>query len=99
MYEYRGAGSKNAAIFALEILGITDKKINSRLKRIKTRCALRLKTPRLNYDFNQNSKLDSLNIKVDYLKEAADILANGGLVIMPTETVYGIAANMADAGQ
>ena len=44
-------------------------------------------------------KLDSLNIKVDYLKEAADILANGGLVIMPTETVYGIAANMADARQ
>jgi len=42
-------------------------------------------------------KLDSLNLKVDYLKEAADILANGGLVIMPTETVYGIAANMADA--
>ncbi|PIP20566.1 MAG: threonylcarbamoyl-AMP synthase [Candidatus Omnitrophica bacterium CG23_combo_of_CG06-09_8_20_14_all_40_11] len=42
-------------------------------------------------------KLDSLNIKVDYLKEAADILADGGLVIIPTETVYGIAANMADA--
>jgi len=42
-------------------------------------------------------KLDSLNLKVDYLKEAAYILANGGLVIMPTETVYGIGANMADA--
>ncbi len=38
-------------------------------------------------------KLDSLNIKVDYLKEAADILAKGGLVIIPTETVYGVAAN------
>ena len=43
-------------------------------------------------------KLDSLNLKIDYLKEAADILGNGGLVIIPTETVYGIAANMADAG-
>lgn len=43
-------------------------------------------------------KLDSLNLKIDYLKEAAHILADGGLVIMPTETVYGIAANMADAG-
>jgi len=42
-------------------------------------------------------KLNSLDIKVDYLKEAADILANGGLVIIPTETVYGIAANMADS--
>jgi len=42
-------------------------------------------------------KLDSLNLKIDYLKEAADILGNGGLVIIPTETVYGIAANMADA--
>ena len=42
-------------------------------------------------------KLDSLNLKIDYLKEAADILGNGGLVIMPTETVYGIASNMADA--
>ena len=41
-------------------------------------------------------KLDSLNLKIDYLKEAADILGNGGLVIIPTETVYGIAANMAD---
>jgi len=41
-------------------------------------------------------KLDSLNLKIDYLKEAAGILANGGLVIIPTETVYGIAANMAD---
>ncbi len=42
-------------------------------------------------------KLDSLNLKVDYLKEAADILSGGGLVIIPTDTVYGIAANMADA--
>jgi len=42
-------------------------------------------------------KLDSLNLKIDYLKEATDILGNGGLVIIPTETVYGIAANMSDA--
>jgi len=42
-------------------------------------------------------KLDSLNLKIGYLKEAADILSGGGLVIIPTETVYGIAANMADA--
>jgi len=34
------------------------------------------------------------NAGQDYLKEAADILKKGGLVIMPTETVYGIAANM-----
>ncbi len=39
-------------------------------------------------------KIDPLNIKQDYIKEAGDILANGGLVIIPTETVYGIAANM-----
>lgn len=39
-------------------------------------------------------KVDALNPKEDYLKEVAEILRNGGLVIMPTETVYGIAANM-----
>ena len=43
-------------------------------------------------------KLDSLNLEIGYLKEAAGILVNGGLVIIPTETVYGIAANMGDAG-
>lgn len=31
------------------------------------------------------------------IKQAADILKNGGLVIVPTETVYGIAANMRDS--
>ncbi|MBM3245658.1 MAG: threonylcarbamoyl-AMP synthase, partial [Candidatus Omnitrophica bacterium] len=30
----------------------------------------------------------------EYLKDAADIIRSGGLVIIPTETVYGIAANM-----
>jgi len=41
-------------------------------------------------------KVDPLCLNADYLKlkEAAEILAKGGLVIMPTETVYGIAANM-----
>jgi tRNA threonylcarbamoyl adenosine modification protein (Sua5/YciO/YrdC/YwlC family) len=43
-------------------------------------------------------KLDSLSFRADYLNEAAGILANGGLVIIPTETVYGIAANMGDTG-
>ncbi|MEW6170701.1 MAG: L-threonylcarbamoyladenylate synthase [Candidatus Omnitrophota bacterium] len=38
-------------------------------------------------------KLDPTNFNQDLLKEPADILANGGLVIIPTETVYGIAAN------
>jgi tRNA A37 threonylcarbamoyladenosine synthetase subunit TsaC/SUA5/YrdC/protein-tyrosine-phosphatase len=39
-------------------------------------------------------KIDAQDIKESYIKEAAKILAAGGLVIMPTETVYGIAANM-----
>ena len=43
-------------------------------------------------------KLDPSDFREDYLKEAAGILANGWLVIIPTETVYGIAANMGDAG-
>jgi tRNA threonylcarbamoyl adenosine modification protein (Sua5/YciO/YrdC/YwlC family) len=39
-------------------------------------------------------KLDPHLPDENYLKEAADILKSGGLVIIPTETVYGIAANM-----
>ncbi|MBM3251412.1 MAG: threonylcarbamoyl-AMP synthase [Candidatus Omnitrophica bacterium] len=39
-------------------------------------------------------KVDPGDTKNIYLKEAADILSSGGLVIIPTETVYGIAANM-----
>jgi len=39
-------------------------------------------------------KLDLANPDPHLLKEAAHILAGGGLVIIPTETVYGIAANM-----
>ncbi len=38
-------------------------------------------------------KLDPINPNMSYLKQAADILLKGGLVIIPTETVYGIAAN------
>jgi len=39
-------------------------------------------------------KLDPLNPQQAYLREAADVLRDGGLVIIPTETVYGIAADM-----
>jgi len=39
-------------------------------------------------------KIDALNLSEEALKEPAEIVAKGGLVIMPTETVYGIAANM-----
>lgn len=33
----------------------------------------------------------------DWLKAAGDVLAAGGLVGIPTETVYGLAANALDA--
>jgi L-threonylcarbamoyladenylate synthase len=32
----------------------------------------------------------------DTLKKAAEIIKNGGLVAIPTETVYGLAANALD---
>ena len=32
----------------------------------------------------------------DHIAEAAEILKNGGLVGMPTETVYGLAGNALD---
>jgi len=38
-------------------------------------------------------KIDPLNPAENDLKAAAKVLARGGLVILPTETVYGIAAN------
>lgn len=38
-------------------------------------------------------KIDSNNFKTDDLKEAADLLKNGGLVAFPTETVYGLGAD------
>ena len=36
------------------------------------------------------------HIKPDSLQEAADIIASGGTVIFPTETVYGLGANALD---
>jgi tRNA threonylcarbamoyl adenosine modification protein (Sua5/YciO/YrdC/YwlC family) len=41
-------------------------------------------------------KLDATNSQPHYLQEAADVLRGGGLVIIPTETVYGIAADMSN---
>ncbi len=43
-------------------------------------------------------KIDPLNPQAEYLAQAGNIIRNGGLVIIPTETVYGLAANMRDAG-
>jgi L-threonylcarbamoyladenylate synthase len=42
-------------------------------------------------------KLDPVNPDQNYIKEAADILKAGGLVIIPTETVYGIAADFSNS--
>ncbi len=39
-------------------------------------------------------RIDPKHIREDYIREAAHIIKSGGLVIIPTETVYGIAANM-----
>ncbi len=39
-------------------------------------------------------RIDFLDIKEEDIRETADIIRSGGLVIVPTETVYGIAANM-----
>ncbi|MCX5695692.1 MAG: L-threonylcarbamoyladenylate synthase [Candidatus Omnitrophica bacterium] len=41
-------------------------------------------------------KIDPLKIQEEYIREAADVLKSGGLVIIPTETVYGLAASMLD---
>jgi len=38
-------------------------------------------------------KVDPVNPEEKYLKKAADIIKGGGVVIIPTETVYGIAAD------
>ena len=38
-------------------------------------------------------KVDPKNSEDKHLREAAEVIKNGGLVIIPTETVYGIAAN------
>lgn len=42
-------------------------------------------------------KVDPLEIDCALIKEAVDILEKGGLVVFPTETVYGIAANLLNA--
>jgi len=39
-------------------------------------------------------KIDPRNANDEHLLEAANTIKNGGLVIIPTETVYGICANM-----
>jgi len=44
--------------------------------------------------FTKIVKLDPATPDANYIKEAGSILRAGGLVIIPTETVYGIAANM-----
>ncbi len=41
--------------------------------------------------------IDSGNIDLQKMKEAGDILKNGGLVAFPTETVYGLGGNALDA--
>ena len=41
-------------------------------------------------------KVDPENPAAELIKKAARILKQGGLVVIPTETVYGIAANMAN---
>ncbi len=41
-------------------------------------------------------KVDPLSPKDEYIREAASVIAGGGLVIIPTETVYGIAVNAKD---
>lgn len=41
-------------------------------------------------------KVDPLRIDENVIKGAANILDRGGLVVFPTETVYGIAANLLD---
>jgi L-threonylcarbamoyladenylate synthase len=42
-------------------------------------------------------KIDPVNPDKEKIAEAAEIIRSGGLVVFPTETVYGIAANLLDA--
>ncbi|MFH1354905.1 MAG: Sua5/YciO/YrdC/YwlC family protein, partial [Candidatus Omnitrophota bacterium] len=41
-------------------------------------------------------KLNPESHEPAYIREAAEVLSGGGLVIIPTETVYGIAADMSN---
>ena len=43
-------------------------------------------------------KIDPKSPQPDRIAECAKVIQNGGLVIFPTETVYGIAANFSDKG-
>src|SRR5689334_3464458 len=43
-------------------------------------------------------RVDPASIDPEIIKEAAEIIARGGLVAFPTETVYGLGANAMDAG-
>ena len=43
-------------------------------------------------------EIDRLQPQAELLAEAGDVLQSGGLVIVPTETVYGIACNPAVPG-
>lgn len=38
-------------------------------------------------------EVDTLNINMDYISEAAGVIRDGGLVVFPTETVYGLGAD------
>lgn len=87
-------GAKNAAIFALEILAISDKKTQVKLARYKRDAPESKKYKNKVMSLTKVVKADPLNIKEDYIRQAAEVLGAGGLVIIPTETVYGIAANM-----
>ena len=39
-------------------------------------------------------KIDPLKIQEEFIGEAAQIIKTGGVALIPTETVYGLAANM-----
>ena len=41
-------------------------------------------------------KIDPLNIDLDLIKQAVEVIKNRGLVAFPTETVYGLGANALD---
>lgn len=43
-------------------------------------------------------KIDPENPDKEIISKAADVIKKGGLVVFPTETVYGIAANLFDEG-
>ena len=42
-------------------------------------------------------KIDATNMDMDVIRHAGQILAQGGLVAFPTETVYGLGADAMDA--